>query len=172
MSDRRFRRMVLALALGSSLAGLPVLAQHDPHGPGGAPMHRRMAFPALHILHDLDLTAEQRDQIHTIVRRYHDDGLQARVEAVQQARQAHQLSVWDPKASDADLSSTADEVADRAKDVDAVLHRMASEILGVLTEDQRAEFRTRLSETPDGPDGPPPGSRSMRRQGGPGTPER
>jgi Spy/CpxP family protein refolding chaperone len=173
MSDRRFRGMVLALALGSSLAALPVLARHDPHGgQGGGPMHRRMALPAIHILHELELSTEQRDQIHSIVRRYHEDGLPARVEAVQQARQAHQLSVWDPKASDAELSSTADAVADRARDVDAVLHRMAAEILGVLTEDQRAEFRTRLSETPDGPDGPPMGSHSMRRQGGPGTPER
>ena len=164
MSDRRVRGMVLALVAGLSLTALPVLAQHDPYGGGG--MHRRMAFPAMHILHDLDLTTEQRDQIHTIVRRYHEDGLPARLDAVEQARQAHQLSVWDPKATDAELASTADAVADKLKDVDGVLHRMASEILGVLTEDQRAEFRTRLSEERDRPEGP------MRRQGGPGSPER
>jgi Spy/CpxP family protein refolding chaperone len=170
MRDRRFRGMILGLAVGLALTVLPALAQHGPQG--GGPMHRRMGFPAMHILHDLELTAEQRDQIHSIVRKYHEDGLDTRIEAMEQARQAHQLSVWDPKATDADLTSTADAVADKLKDVDGVLHRMASEILGVLTEDQRAEFRNRLSEEPGEFDGPPPQGTHMRRQGGPGTPER
>ena len=175
MRDRRVHGLVLALVVGLALTAFPVLAQHGPHGPQGpGEMHRKMPFPAMHILHDLDLTAEQRDQIHSIMRKYHDDGLDTRLEAVEQARQAHQLSVWDPKATDSELASSADAVADKLKDLDGVLHRLASEILGVLTEDQRAEFRQRLSEERGGPEGPggPPPMGSMRRQGGPGTPER
>jgi len=175
MNSRSVLGIALALTVGSCLAAVPVLAQHGPHGPpGGHHGPQRFALgAAVGVLHSLDLREEQRSQIHTIVQRYRQEELATRMREVGEARHAHQLNIWDPKASEADLASTAEAVAERVREVDAVLHRMAAEILGVLTEDQRVEFRTKLSEAPIEPDGPPMGREPrMRRPAGSEAPER
>jgi len=170
MKHRSALGIVLALAVGAGLASMPALAQHGPHG---GPHGPHLAFgAAVDVLHSLDLSEEQRNQIHTIVQRYRQDELADRMREVGEARRAHQLNIWDPKAREADLAATAETVAQRVREVDAVMHRMAAEVLSVLTEDQRVQFRTKLSEAPIEADGPPMGAHPrMPRQAGGAAPE-
>jgi Spy/CpxP family protein refolding chaperone len=178
MIRRPVPTIALVLAVALALVVTPTLAQSGPPGPharhGGPHGPGSMAFgAAVRILHDLELGESQRGEIHSIVQRYRDSELAALVRELGEARKAHQLNVWDPKVSLADLDATASAVADRHRKIDDVVHRMAAEVLGVLTEDQRAEFRTRLSEMPV--DEPPMGGQlRMRRQAPPqgAAPER
>lgn len=181
MSHRPIPAIFLALVAACALVATPTLAQSGTSGPGPGPYARHGGSgghgpghlgPVVQILHDLDLTDSQRGEIHSIVQRYRDLELAGRVRDVAEARHAHQLNVWDPKVSAADLDATGSVVAERLRQVDEVVHRLAAEVLGVLTEDQRAAFRTRLSEA--ALDEPPMGPhRRMPRQAPQGaSPER
>jgi len=172
MNDRSV--LGLALATGLYIAALPAVAQHGSRVPREGHGPQRFAHgAAMRVLHTLDLDENQRDEIHGIVHRYREGELGTRVRAVAAARHVQELNIWDPKAREADLAAAAETVAQRAREVDAVLQRMAAEVLAVLTEDQRAEFRTKLSEAPIDGDGPPMGAkRRTPRPAGGEAPER
>ncbi len=157
--------------LGTLLFAAPALAQH---GPGGPPMRARHGLgPAAAVLHSLDLTDEQRTKLHSIVRGYHDGEIENAVAAVAESRRALELRVWDPNANEVDLAEATGRLGESQRALNVLRHRMASEILGVLTDEQRTTFQTKLAEMPEAMDMPGPGfhRRHGAPDGGPHAPD-
>jgi len=161
--QRTKTRMGLLLAvvsLGSALAlaqgpppGMPPGGPGHPGGPMGGP--DPILGPVGRILHDLDLSADQRQAVHERIRTRVDGGLADLVHDLSQARRQLDMTLWDAASTDADLQAATDLVAERSRALDLGRRQLALEVLGLLTEDQRAAFRAMLAEGPDVPPGPP-----------------
>lgn len=104
--------------------------------------------PAGRALRELDLTAEQRDRIRTVVHSSKDQGLREAAEAVHTARQALERALWDRDADDTRLAALRQAAADAEDRLLAARRPLVRDVLQVLTEDQRTELLKLLDETP------------------------
>jgi Spy/CpxP family protein refolding chaperone len=100
------------------------------------------------VLHELDLTAEQRTQIRTLVRTARDQGMGDAFEAVHTARQALERALWDPETDETRLGALRQAAAETEDRLFAVRRKLARDVLQLLTEEQRTEFLQLLDETP------------------------
>jgi Spy/CpxP family protein refolding chaperone len=123
------------------------------------------------VLHSLDLTDEQWTKIHSVIREHHAGEIETAVSAVGSARRALELLVWDASATDRDIEDAGAALSARQRELDALRHRMASEVLAVLTDEQRTTFRTQLAEAAEVADMPGPGPHPRHPAPGGGRPE-
>jgi Spy/CpxP family protein refolding chaperone len=101
--------------------------------------------PAGRALHELELTEEQRDGLHAVLDHFRsDDDVEAALRATHEARRALDRAVWDEDAGSTDLTQAGAAVAEAEGRLAAIRHRMAKEILDLLTEEQRAAFAKAL----------------------------
>ena len=99
-------------------------------------------------LHELDLTAEQRRQVRTLVRTSMDDGLGDAFEAVHTARQALERALWDPSTGEARLSALRQAAAEAEDRLLGARRQLAREVVQLLHEDQRTELLQLLDAAP------------------------
>ena len=97
------------------------------------------------VLHDLDLSAEQRRRIRALVDTARGEGLAEAGEALHDARHALERALWDPEADVSALRAAAAEAEDH---LFALRRQLTQQVLQVLTEDQRTELLRTLGETP------------------------
>jgi Spy/CpxP family protein refolding chaperone len=144
---------LIALVAG----GLTILAQ-----PGGkGPMHGR--GPGHHdgmmmgrILHHLDLTDEQRDQIHAILDSAKPEDADQRREEMRAARRSLHEAIMDPAATDEQVLAAAREVSSLEEQRALIHHKIALEIQNVLTEEQKAELEKMKERMAEREGSPPP----------------
>jgi len=149
-------RTILGIALALAAATAVGAQGHPGPGPGpGGPPDPVMG-PAGHLLHELDLSFDQRRQVRETVRGAMEGELGALARDFGEARHALETLVWDPGATDEAIRSASDVVAGWARALDAARHRFAASVLSVLTEEQREAFREMLAEGPMPPPGPRP----------------
>jgi Spy/CpxP family protein refolding chaperone len=161
-------RLGMLVLLTLLATALPVLGQEGdrdlsprpPHGPhahgghGGPPNPvMGMAGPALRAL---DLSDDQVEAIHGIMRGAMEGELEPLLQAVGEARHALELTIWNPAASEQDLTDASQALMEQAQQLDVVRHRLALQVLELLTEEQREALQERLAEAPSRP-GPPGG---------------
>ncbi len=148
------RSALAALGLIAALmspAGVAAAASHDPEGHGLRHPHRAARFherhapadlrelgPLAFLLHDVDLTAEQRDQIESLVTAHCE------------ARAERHAEFFDHDDADRQLEIEFDEVAVRARaeqraririEAEVEHARLRSAVLALLTPDQLARVR-------------------------------
>lgn len=137
--------MLLTLALVAlALLATPAMAQRGrgpggPGGPGGG-MHGLMRA--------LDLTETQRDQVHAVADRYHDEIFEPRREALDAARHALVQAIHDTSGGEAGVREAAQALATLEADMAVQRHAMWTEIEVFLTEEQRAKAQEILAEGP------------------------
>jgi Spy/CpxP family protein refolding chaperone len=143
-------RLLILIGLAGVLATM-TLAQQPVMGPGhpGGPPDPVMG-PAGFFLHQLDLSADQRQQVHATVEGALDGSLGTLARSFMEARHALELRIWDPRATDAEIAAASEVVAQRAQALEAARHGLALEIQAILTDEQRAELAKMLAQ------GPPP----------------
>lgn len=147
---------VLATVVSAQQPGMgrgPHPGPGGPGGPGGPP--DLVLGPAGRILHELDLSSEQRQQIRETLESQIDGQLGTLARSFMDARHALELRVWDPQATQDEIHSASDLVAERAQALEEARHGLALEILALLTDEQRQAFREMLAEGPMPPPGPP-----------------
>jgi len=124
----------------------PPSARLAPPPPPPPPPPQEMALGlGGRVLHDLDLSADQRRRIRTLVDAARGQGLAEAGEALHEARHALERALWEPEADVSRLRAAAAEAEDH---LFALRRQLAQEVLQVLTEDQRTEFLRALDETP------------------------
>ncbi|HKQ62777.1 MAG TPA: periplasmic heavy metal sensor [Candidatus Polarisedimenticolaceae bacterium] len=136
----------------------PALAQgwgegEGPHhrGPGPGPGPGFGLGPGFveHLAEMLDLTSEQRSQVHEIVRKHMDGALGERLDAMREAHETLHATIHDAAASDAQVQQAAAAAASQLALVATEQHHLAVEVDAVLTAEQRerfAEMRQRHGE--------------------------
>jgi Spy/CpxP family protein refolding chaperone len=110
----------------------------------------------------LDLTEEQRARVQEITRKHMEGALGDCLETMRQARERLGAVIHDAAATDAQVQEAASAVAAQVTLVAVERHRMAVEIDGVLTPEQKqkaAALRQRRQEARhgfgwEGPDEP------------------
>jgi Spy/CpxP family protein refolding chaperone len=157
------RFVVLCLIAG--LAGTAAAAP-PPGGPFGPPPgHGRPGPPdpvlgaAGRALHLLDLSPEQRHEIHGLIERALDGEVGEHARAFVAARHALEVLIWDPGTADAAIIEAAALAADRARPLELARHRLALDVAAILSDEQRAAFRLLLAEPPHPPERPGPRGR-------------
>lgn len=126
-----------------------------PGGPGGPP--DPVLGLAGRVLHDLDLTDTQKQVIHELLRSHVESDLQPLIQDFFDARHDLETLVWNPDASDKDLAAAADALSAASFALEKGRRRLATDVMGALTESQRRTFHEMLaSAKPPMPSGPPP----------------
>ena len=126
-----------------------------PGGPGGPP--DPVMGLAGRILHGLDLTESQKSQIHGLLKAHVDSDLKLLVQDFFEARHALEILVWNPAASDKEIAAASDALSRASLSLEKGRRRLATEVMGALTESQRQTFHEMLaSAKPPMPPGPPP----------------
>jgi len=125
----------------------------DGTGPGpGAGRGGRMGL----IAEELDLTAEQRTQIRKIRARYMGGALGDARDAMREAQHRIAGLVQDPAATEDQIRAAHAVASEKALAAALERHRMHSEVMQVLTEEQRQKA-AELRKSRPRPLGPPPG---------------
>lgn len=163
---RRNRILAISGLLVLLAAALPVSAQPvsgdmpppppRPHAPGPDPVIGMAGWA----IHELDLTEDQRTQLHDIVRGHVEGGLGQRLQELHDARRTLELAVWNPAATEEEIRAASETAAGIELQLAQTRHRLALDFLGILTDQQRETFRQLLETAPPPPQGP----------GGPGGP--
>jgi hypothetical protein len=123
--------------------------------------------PVGQALQMLQLTCDQRDGIREIVGVHVEGGLGTAVQAFHEAQRGLELAVWNPDAGQQELIDASMNVAQQSEQLVLLRHELVLELLGVLTDEQRATLFEMLAAGPQRPGGPEgPGG-----PGGPGGPE-
>lgn len=161
MNARLRKAVPVALCLVLLGGGL-VLAQGRGPGFGPGPHHGRMGMgpgpgPMAGVLHQLDLTDEQRDRIRATIHESMNGELGDLMRQARQARQQLEKLIADPTADEAALLDAAHQAGLVGEQLAVERHRLAVAIGNILTEEQQQQFQELLAEGP-GP-GPP-----MRRR--------
>jgi len=126
-----------------------------PGGPGGPP--DPVMGLAGRILRDLDLSDAQKTQVRSVVRTHVDNDLKPLVQDFGEARHQLENLVWNPAASDKDIAQATDSLSQASLALEKGRHRLAADLLGVLTKSQQQSFHEMLaSARPPMPPGPPP----------------
>lgn len=144
---------VAAFALIVAMAAVvPVAAQgygHRGHGgPDGAGM-------VAHMTKALGLTDDQQIRIRTIVSSYREGALGDTMRSMHKARAKLRRTIHDLDATDQQVQEAVTAVATAESRLATEQHRMAIDIGGVLTADQKAKL-AELKSAPDHDDGGPP----------------
>ena len=145
----RTTALAAALTLTLALGAAPLSARG--HGPGGlSPMgkaHGGMVQRLTRMLHQLDLSDEQREQVRTILEAARPE-FRAHMEAIRSARQ--ELRNLDPATFDeAKVRTLARAQADRMVELAVLGQKVRAQVWAVLTPEQRekaAEARARAEE--------------------------
>lgn len=132
-----------------------------PHPPGPDPVIGMAGWA----IHELDLTEDQRTQLHDIVRGYVEGELGQRLGELHDARRTLELAVWNPAATEDEIQAASETVAGIELEVARTRHQLALGFLGILTDQQRETFQQLLETAP--PPRPGPGG-----PGGPHGPDR
>ena len=146
-------KKALSLAAMVVLAVTVAAAQgywHGPHGSGGEPGMNL----ADHLTKMLDLTADQKAKVETIVSKYMEGSLGEKMRTMQQAQSTLHRTIHDPAASDKQVQDAVGVATGIQSQLALDQHHMAVEIGGLLTADQMAKFREMMNEHGDH-DGPP-----------------
>src|SRR5262249_14678892 len=121
---RRKMKRVLSLAAMIVLAVTVVAAQgygHGPHGPGGEPGMNL----ADHLTKMLDLTADQKAKVETIVSKYMEGPLGEKMRSMQQAQSTLHRMIHDPATSDKQVTDAVGVVAGMQGQIALDQHHMA-----------------------------------------------
>jgi Spy/CpxP family protein refolding chaperone len=149
-SSLKVATIVLVAAMA---AAAPVAAQgygrHGHRGPEGA------GFVA-HMTKALGLTDDQQIRVRTIVSNYRDGALGDSMHAMRKARANLRRTIHDLDATDKQVQEAVTAVATTESRLATEQHRMAIDIGGVLTADQRAKLAELKSAPGHDDDGPPP----------------
>ena len=143
----RTRILPISLALAALVFwAAPALAQHG-HG------HRGHAGPGEeagfhHLMRALDLTDAQREQVHEVALRYHDEILEPQRESLLAARQALAQAIHSTTSSEADVRESALALAALEADTAVQRHQLWVEIDAFLTDEQRQLVQEILAEGP------------------------
>jgi Spy/CpxP family protein refolding chaperone len=105
-------------------------------------------------LHGLELSNDQREQIHEIVHGYVEGDLGERFRDFDRAKRALEIAIWNPDATEGDLGDASESVAGLARQLELARHRLALDVLDVLTEQQSETFQQMLQTEPPLPGGP------------------
>lgn len=127
----------------ASLIVVPVAAAKRGEGPHAGRGHGARLAEAL------DLTDDQRAQMRTITEKYRGGDAGERLDDLREARGQLRRLIHDASASDAQVRDAAKEMSAAEALVSVDRHRMAVEIDGLLTDEQRAkaaELRQRRQE--------------------------
>ena len=127
---------------------------HGPHGPGG-PGGPGGPNLAEHLTKMLDLSADQKVKVETIVSKYMDGTLGEKMKSMHEARQTLAQTIHDFDATDGQVRQAAGVVSGIDSQIALEQHHMAVEVSKLLTADQRAKFEQIVKEHVDH-DGPPP----------------
>ena len=164
-------KSVTRLAIVLVLTSLPALALAAPPGPPAPPPPAQgpdhLLGPVAGLLHELDLTAQQRARIRTLVHEARDGELGESLREVEAAHHRLEILTWDADADDEDIAGAVRALAERVRGIALARHELALDILEILTQEQRDELQARLEE------GPPEPARSRhggRRGRGPRPP--
>jgi len=134
-----------------------------PGGPGGPGGHGGPGGPpdpvmglAGRILHDLDLSDAQKGQIHALIQTHVDNDLKPLIQDFGEARHELENRVWNPAASEKDIAEAADALSQASLALERGRHRLAADLLGVLSKSQQRSFHEMLAAArPPTPPGPP-----------------
>ena len=139
------RRSSIRLAIGCfavfALAALPALAQGGPmgHGPHGGGMHGHGEFLA-HMIHRLDLTDAQRDQIHQIMQKTQQETEPSR-EAMRAAHEVLADLMHAEVYDEASIRAAAEQVAAAQAEMIVAHARALRDARNVLTPEQLEQFQ-------------------------------
>jgi Spy/CpxP family protein refolding chaperone len=125
---------VAALALAAGTA-----AAHAYGRPGHGP-RTGIAEHLLHMAKVLDLTDDQKAQIEAIAAKEKGGASGASAVSMRTARQTLAGTIHDPSATDDQVRDAASAVAALQVEVAVQRHRMAIQILSILTQEQKAKL--------------------------------
>jgi len=123
-----------------------------PGGPGGPPDPVLGALGV--VMHELDLTDSQRQQIRGIVETEVQAEMGAQVRAFADARHALEATIWKPDVTDEAVAAAAQQVSAAAETLATSRLRLARQVLPLLDADQQQQFQEILASPPPGPGGP------------------
>jgi len=136
---------------------------HQQDGRGGGP-GARVLGAAGRALHELELSEAQQARIRDIVRSSMEGKIGLLARSVQEARHALEIAVWDLGTTESDMVEASGDLAEQSEALERARHRLALEVLGVLTGSQRLAFAQAIRQAP--PERGRSGGRSS--PGGPG----
>ena len=144
---KRFIVITISILL-AGLIGTPLVAQPGPGGDGGPgfgpPRGMGGMFGGPHLgmlLHQLDLTDSQQSAIREIMQSSRDE-LRPLMEALQESRAALDQSMLDGTFDDQALA----QVVSNEKALTEAQAQLQYKIYNVLTDEQRAQLKTRFEE--------------------------
>lgn len=129
MRLRTFSVTALALVLAGAI-GAPLVAADPPGAARGRDAMRRMAD-------ELNLTAEQREQIRQIVHTHREGDLGQAAQAARTARTNVRRLVHDPQVTEEQIRAAVRAGSVPAEELALARHRLALAIQQVLTAEQR-----------------------------------
>jgi len=149
---------VAVAAIAVLAAGVVLAGMGDGNGPQGAPgpgygrhegMHGQGPGPNgpfMEMLRSLDLTSEQRQQLHAALDRHMEGGLRAAFEAERTARQDVQRAIHDPAATDGQIVDAVRNGTGVEERLALEQRRLFEEIQALLTDEQKQELQQRHEE--------------------------
>ena len=133
-----------------TLTGTLILAQPGPGFGGPPPRDAMFGGPQLgRLLHDLDLTDSQQSSIQDIMQTSREN-FRTLADALRESRQSLDSAMLDG-VFDTDALA---QVESNEKALTEAKAQLQFQIYSLLTDDQRASLRARLSEAPQGRSGP------------------
>jgi Spy/CpxP family protein refolding chaperone len=122
--------MLLALAL-------PAFAQPGPGPHGGPGGHGPGPGMVARMAEELDLSDAQKTQLQSIFDKYHSGDFGATMQSFHDARKQLEALIRDPAATDQQVLDASRQAAAQGEKMAIQRHRMAIEIDGILTPEQR-----------------------------------
>ncbi len=121
---------------------------HGPHGqraggPGGRPPGMQLVGM---IMHRLDLTDEQREQVRGTVRTHVQETLRGLRDAQRTARRNLGRLINDPESEEAAILDAARNAAAVGEQVALARHALVRQLYGLLTGEQQAELKQLVAE--------------------------